>query len=179
MLGLVFDNRDNPWFPRRGVEIEAEAVAAPPVWALEQAFGRVGGAASLFLPIPFTRGPVLALRGGGTRLFGEFPFFEAAFLGGSHTLRGFQRERYAGDSMLFGNAELRVPLVEMELVARGTLGLSGLMDAGRVYVDGESPGGWHHAAGGSIWFATPVLSVSATYAHGEGDRFYADVGLPF
>ena len=81
--------------------------------------------------------------------------------------------------MLFGNLELRVPLVEMELIARGKLGVSGLLDAGRVYVDGESPGGWHHARGGSIWFATPALSVSATYARGADDRFYADIGLPF
>ena len=35
--------------------------------------------------------PVLALRGGGTKLWGEFPFHEAAFAGGSHSLRGFQR----------------------------------------------------------------------------------------
>jgi hypothetical protein len=67
----------------------------------------------------------------------------------------------------------------MELLVRGKLGVSGLVDAGRVYVDGASPGGWHGAAGGSIWFATPQLAVSATYAYGEDHRFYADIGLPF
>ena len=30
-----------------------------------------------------------------------------------------------------------------------------------------SPGGWHRASGGSIWFATPALSVSGTSAYGE------------
>ena len=129
--------------------------------------------------LPLWNGPVLALRGGGTKLWGEFPFHEAAFAGGSHSLRGFQRERYAGDAMAFGNAELRQPLIEMELLVRGDLGVSGIVDVARVFVDGESPGGWHRASGGSIWFATPALSVSGTYAYGEGHRFYADIGLPF
>ncbi|HEX6071049.1 MAG TPA: BamA/TamA family outer membrane protein [Longimicrobiaceae bacterium] len=178
-LGFLMDNRDSPWFPRSGSEVEVEARAAPPLWDLDSAYGRVDGTASTFLSLPLWNGPVLAMRGGGTKLWGDFPFHEAAFAGGSHSLRGFQRERYAGDAMAFGNAELRQPLIEMELLVRGNLGVSGIVDVARVFVDGESPGGWHRASGGSIWFATPALSVSGTYAYGEGHRFYADIGLPF
>jgi hypothetical protein len=81
--------------------------------------------------------------------------------------------------MVFANTELRVPLTEMEIVVRGDLGVSGLMDIGRVWFDGESAGGWHHATGASVWFATPELSLSASWARGEDNRFYADIGLPF
>src|SRR5690606_2652221 len=132
-----------------------------------------------YLPVPLGSGPVLALRAGGARAWGVFPFQESAFLGGSHSLRGFDRERFAGDAMVFGNAELRVPLVELELLLRGDLGISGLVDVGRVFVNGESPGGWHHAQGGTIWFMTPAISVSLTYAHGEDHELYVDLGLPF
>jgi hypothetical protein len=31
----------------------------------------------------------------------------------------------------------------------------GFADAGRVYVDGDSPGGWHTAAGGGFWVGSP------------------------
>jgi hypothetical protein len=51
----------------------------------------------------------------------------------------------------------------------------GLTDAGRVYLDGDSPGGWHTSAGGGVWFrplgSGPVLSVTA--ARGDRTRLYA------
>lgn len=177
--GLLLDSRNNHWYPTRGLTAELNARAAPPLWDVEGAYSRLEGNLAAYLPLPVGDGPVLAVRGGGASVLGAAPFQESAFLGGSHSLRGFQRERFAGDAMAFGNAELRLPLVEMEIVARGDLGVSGLVDAGRVWVDGESPGGWHHARGASLWFATPALSVSLTYAHGEDHRLYADFGLPF
>lgn len=179
IVSLLLDSRDDRWFPTRGYEAEITALGAPPVWDVERAYSRVQATGSTYLPLPIGGGPVLALRAGGTRVWGAFPFHESAFLGGSRTLRGFQRQRFAGDGMVFGNAELRVPITELEVLVRGRLGVSGLFDAGRVFMDGESPGGWHHAQGGSVWFATPALSLSLSYASGEGDRLYADIGLPF
>ncbi|HEX6927219.1 MAG TPA: BamA/TamA family outer membrane protein [Longimicrobiaceae bacterium] len=177
--GLEVDSRDSRWFPTRGFDAEVIATFAPPVWDITSPYSRLEASAATYLPLPLGSGPVLALRGGGARAWGDFPFQESAFLGGSHSLRGFERERFAGEAMVFGNAELRVPLVELELLLRGDLGISGLVDAGRVFVDGESPGGWHHAQGGSIWFMTPAVSVSFTYARGEDHEFYVDFGLPF
>lgn len=179
IASIILDSRDSRWYPMQGLDLELTATVAPPVWDLSSPYSRFDASVATFLPLPPGSGPVLALRAGGSRVWGEFPFQESAFLGGSHTLRGFQRERFAGDGMVFGNAELRIPLVEMELLMRGHLGVSGLLDAGRVYVDGDSPGGWHHARGGSIWFATPAISGSLTYAYGEDHRVYADFGLPF
>jgi outer membrane protein assembly factor BamA len=176
---FALDRRDNPWFPRKGAEVQVTGLSAQPVSGVDFRFSKVDALASTFITVPIWTRPVVALRGGGTRLWGDFPFHEAAFLGGSNTIRGYQRERFAGDAMLFGNAELRVPLVELELLARGHLGVSGLVDAGRVYFDGESPGGLHRAAGGSLWFVTPDLSLSVSYARGDSHRFDADLGLPF
>ena len=68
---------------------------------------------------------------------------------------------------------------EAEILVRGELGLSLFADAGRVFLDGESPGGWHRAVGGSLWFSTPVGMVEVSYARGEENRLYFRIGEGF
>jgi Omp85 superfamily domain len=128
---------------------------------------------------------VLALRAGGRMAWGDYPFHQAAFLGGWGSLRGYDHDRFAGDGAVFGGAELRVPLLPLELVVRGRLGISVLADAGRVIHDGESPGGWHTATGAGLWFATPPAVVTLHAAktpectRASGCRFEdADGGSP-
>ena len=176
---LLLDTRDEPWYPRQGIDAQVTASATPPVWDISDPYSRLDVSAATYLSLPPFDGSVLAMRAGGSRVWGAAPFQESAFLGGSHTLRGYQRERFAGDGAVFGSAELRIPVVEVELGLRGDLGLTGLVDAGRVFLDGESPGGWHHSRGGGLWFATPAISGSLTYAFGEDHRVYADFGFPF
>jgi len=175
--GAWLDTRDDVNFPRRGFRAHAEA-AGYPVGNDGEAFGSLSGVVSTYLSLP-DASPVLALRAGGKAVMGDFPFFEAAYLGGSNTLRGYRHGRYAGDALLHGSAELRVPLVTTEIVLRGRLGASLLADVGRVYFDGESPGGWHSALGASAWFATPLGTAYVTYANGEVGRLYAGLGVPF
>ncbi len=179
VASLRLDTRDRQYYPRHGVRMEVAGRVTPPIWDASETYGRLEATAATYLPLPIPLQPILALRGGGARVWGDAPFYEAAFLGGSNSLRGHQRERFAGDAMVFGNAELRVPVAEINFILRGDLGVSALADVGRVYVDGESPGGWHDAQGGSIWFATPVVSTSLTYAYGEDHRVLFEFGFPF
>jgi hemolysin activation/secretion protein len=122
---------------------------------------------------------VLAVRAGGRKVWGEFPFFEAAFLGGGSTLRGHTGQRFAGDAMAFGGAELRVPLFRANLGLRGTLGVIGLADAGRVWVDGVSEGDWRSAGGGGLFFNAAGQSVFITVARGERTSLNFGFGMPF
>ncbi|HEX2190020.1 MAG TPA: BamA/TamA family outer membrane protein [Longimicrobiaceae bacterium] len=172
------DTRDDRVFPRRGVRAAAEAAAYPAAWDVDEAFARTRASASTYLS-PGAAGPVLALRAGGEAALGGYPFWDAAFLGGSRTLRGYDHSRFAGDALVHGSAELRVPLLPAEIVVHGRLGASLLADAGRVFLDGESPGGWHTAVGGGVWFATPVGAVTLTYAHGDAGHLYLKLGMPF
>lgn len=174
--GLVLDTRDDPLFPRAGVRAELAASAYPAVWDAAEAFGAVGGSASGYLRLG---APVLALRAGGQWAWGGYPFHQAAFLGGAGSLRGHAHDRYSGDAAVFGGAELRVPLLPLELVVRGRLGASVLADAGRVVHDGRSPGGWRTAAGAGVWFATPPAVLTLHLARGEDTRVYAGFGMPF
>ncbi len=173
---VVLDTRDDPLFPRTGIRAELDASAYPAVWDAAEAFGSVGGTASGYLRLG---APVLAVRAGGRAAWGGYPFHQASFLGGWGSLRGHAHDRFAGDASVFGGAELRVPLLPLELVVRGRLGVSVLADAGRVFHDGESPGGWHTATGAGVWFATPPAVLTLHAVRGEDTRVYASFGMPF
>lgn len=171
---LRLDGRDTLPVTRRGWWLGARATGL----AGDFDFGRAAGEARTYLSLG--AGPVLALRAGGETTFGVFPFQEAAFLGGPGSLRGYPYQRFAGDAAAFGSAELRQPLGQVKLLLRGRLGVFALADAGRVWMDGDSPGGWHTDVGGGVWFET--LGYVGTFTIARGDdvtRWYAGIGLPF
>lgn len=174
---LVLARRDRPAAPRAGFDLRASASAYPGLWSAESAFGDVAGEARGYLPL--LGSSHLALRLGAERVWGDFPAFEAAFVGGRGTLRGYRWNRFAGDASAYGSAELRVPLGTVQLFVNGELGAFGIADAGRVWVDGASMGDWHTGLGGGLWFATLGQAVSVAYVHGERGRTYVWAGLPF
>jgi hypothetical protein len=165
--------------PTRGFRVIAGGSGYP---GLDAAAGPFGGAeleGRGYLPVLPGQGTSLAVRAGARRAWGDFPIHEAARIGGSATVRGYRFQRFAGDAAVYGGAELRVPLFRMELLTKGRLGVLGLADAGRVYVDGESPAGWHAGYGAGLWFATLGSAVHVVWARGEEDRVYLGMGLPF
>lgn len=146
----------------RGFTLDVSAAAYPAMLDARSAFGSVAAVATAFhaLPLPLT--PVLAVRAGGQQVFGEYPYFEAAYLGGTRSLRSVHRQRYAGDASLYGSAELRVPIARFGFILPWDTGVFGFVDAGRVYVDGASPGGWHTGTGGGLWIGVLRSSTSLT-----------------
>lgn len=171
---LRLDGRDTLPVTRRGWWVGAGAEGFGTDGG---AFGSVRGEGRTYLSLG--AGPVLALRAGGELVQGDFPYAEAAFLGGSGSLRGYPFQRFAGDAAAFGSAELRQPLGQVRLLVRGRLGVFALGDAGRVWMDGESPGDWHTNYGGGVWFETLGIPVTFTYARGDVDRLYLDLGMAF
>jgi hypothetical protein len=178
------DLRDSKAYPRMGARFTLGASAYPNLWDSE-GFAMGQAAASGYWTPSWRGAPTLAVRGGGQKVWGEYPIHEAAFLGGSRSVRGYPSERFAGDASLFGNAELRLPLGTANLaLVRGVLGVHGLADAGRVFLEGESSDEWHAGTGGGVWFRFMVRSAtfatSVTYARGaDDDFFYLKLGAPF
>jgi hypothetical protein len=176
--GVEFDGRDRPLAPRKGgrLALRAEGYGSD----LTSPFGRVEGEAAGYLSVPGRGGPTLALRAGGQAALGEFPFQESAYVGGPGSVRGYPHQRFRGDAALSGSAELRVPLGYVNLgLARTHLGVFGLADAGRVFLEGESPGGWHTGYGGGLTFRTLGYAASASYAYGEKGMVWIALGMPF
>ena len=109
-----------------------------------------------------------------------FRSIEAATIGGEGTTRYMDTQRYAGDASLYATSELRIPLAQFKLVVPLRAGIIGLAEAGRVYVDGSSPGGWHSRTGEGMWFGQG-RRVAGRHAHahdGAGPHRHTDRARP-
>jgi hypothetical protein len=188
-----FDGTDHRALPRKGVLVNASGRLYPSVADVTDTFGEIHGDVRGYLSTPNDRGVTLALRAGGQRVFGTYPFFESAFIGGKtpfslfepgggSSVRGLPAQRYAGDGSLYGSTELYLPITKAFLLVPGQLGVMGFYDVGRVWVDGETSSRWHHGAGGGVFFTTPGRHtlITAQVATSESSTtFYLRGGLVF
>jgi hypothetical protein len=176
--GVALDLRDTVADPRHG--LRAEVIGSGWGSGLSGPFGRLEGFVTGYGSVPGAFGPTLALRVGGQTAMGDYPFQESAFVGGPMNLRGYPYQRFRGDASVFGSAEVRARVAYVNLgLARFHVGVFGLADAGRVYLDGDSPGGWHTATGGGLTLQTLGRSFTGAYAKGERGMFYVTLGMPF
>lgn len=179
-MAYAHDTRDSPVAPRSGMLLLAAGKFFPPLLDVHTSFGGISGAVSTYWTPDDEQRLTFALRAGGEKIWGPFPTFEAAFIGGESTILGLRPQRYAGDASLFGNIETRWRLAQLPFVLRWDLGVSGIVDVGRVFLDGESSGVWHAGFGGGIWALLPgrslggmitVMSTEGTLAIYVGTRF--------
>ncbi len=179
---LRLDTRDLPTEPTRGVTLTLGGAGYPGVWDVRSAFGEVHGEGTAYLTARAPLRTTLALRAGAKRLLGTFPFSEAAFIGDAATVRLGRQHRYAGAAAAWGNAELRVRLARVFVLVPSDLGVFGLGDLGRVWVEGETSDAWHGAVGGGFWltFAQPgnVLTVSVARS-AERTALYVRAGFAY
>jgi hypothetical protein len=180
-LDFRHDTRDVPRGAHKGLVIDFNGTAVPGLWNVRSAFEAVSIRGATYLTIPMAQRPVLALRGGAKKVFGDFPFQDAAFLGGGSSVRTLDHQRYAGDAVINGTAELRVPVARFSFFLPFDVGVMGFADAGRVYLDGASPNGWHTAAGGGLWFGIidPATGFSVTLSNTASRRVLIGTGLSF
>ena len=126
--------------------------------------------------------PTLFVRLGGKKLWGPYPYFDAAFIGGNGTVRLGRENRYAGDASTYATAELRLVLGRVFLGVPGDVGVFGLADAGRVYLEGEDSRMWHGAAGGGVWVSvldrTNMMSLAIAKSE-ERTALYFQAGFGF
>lgn len=175
------DGRDVRRAPAHGSRLQGGAAWYANGLDVASAFGDVHAEATSYLS-PSGGNPTLAVRAGGRKLSGTFPYSDAAFIGGAGDVRGLREQRYAGDASLWGNAELRVFVTRFFLLFPIDFGVFGLADTGRVFARGDSSDAWHGAWGGGLWFAP--LNRDAT-AHvslarsGELTRIHIGTGFAF
>jgi hypothetical protein len=57
----------------------------------------------------------------------------------------------------------------------------GFADAGRVYVDGDSPGGWHTAMGGGFWVAAieSAMNVNVLFTNNPERKVMVSLGFHY
>ncbi len=165
--------------PRASLRLRGEYY--PALIDVEEPYGALDVVAATSLPLGMRRWE-LGFRAGGKKIWGDAPFFQLAYIGGNNSLRGWPRQRFAGDASLYGSAELRLDLFNYHIVFPSTFGILGLADVGRVWVDGDSPGDWHTGYGAGIWLALRGTRsiISVAYAESDEDKgLYINVGFPF
>jgi hypothetical protein len=163
------------------VVLDVAGSGYPGMWDVAKPYESVDAWAAAFFTLPMPKKPVLAFRAGGKKLWGNFPYFDAASLGGSETFRTEERQRYAGDASLYGTTELRVPIAKFPFILPLDVGALGFMDAGRVYLNGQSLGGWHSAAGAGFWvgYLNPGTNVNVLFTNQSQHRVTTSVGFAF
>ena len=180
---LTYDTRDYETHPTRGLFLTAGGSVYPAVWSLDSRFSAWEAQASTYLSasrLPLR--PTLALRAGAKKVFGHYPYAEAAFIGDPNTVRLGRQNRYAGDAAVWAGTELRLALTRFNVLLPGQLGIFGLADVGRVFVDGEQSSQWHPAFGGGVWLSMvqPKNLVSLTVASSrERTEIYVGMGFAY
>jgi len=128
-------------------------------------------------------------------LFGEVPFYEWCTTGGISTpegvggmssVRGIERNRFAGNIKMFSNSELRVRAAEMTAFGHPTrLGAVVFFDVGRVWHPGVTDGAWHRwhpGVGAGLRLSRRAAVVRMDYALSTetgSQRLYLNFGQMF
>jgi hypothetical protein len=143
-----------------------------PDWLdLVEPYGWLTGELRGYLQLPILKDATHgAARIGGKKTWGEYPWYDAAFVGGPESLRGWRVDRFAGDASAYGSAELRLHLLDGQFLMPSMWGVLGFADVGRVWVDGDSPGSAHWGFGGGLWWGLLGTKNILSLEVGAGDE---------
>lgn len=176
--GILWDTRDDEMDATKGSYAELSGRMARKWTNSEFEYQGLSVSFRKYVPI-FTPKFLLALHAAGDHLWGNVPFWEwvnfggiSHFegIGGQHTVRGVPRDRYQGNTKVFGNAELRFYVIEFPALG-ATIKIGGdvFFDTGRVWHPGVPDGklfqasGWHSGAGGGLRLARRAAVIRADY----------------
>lgn len=181
-IGAEWSGGEGPPSTRSSVWSRVEVSASPGVLDIAEAYGEAVLDLGLVLtPAPHA-GISWVVRSGAQQVWGAAPWDCMAFLGGATTLRGWAEDRFTGDAAVFGSSELLLRLGYPQILVPVESGLFAFAEAGRVFLHGASPGGWHGSWGGGLWlkpFGQPNTLRVGVGRSVEGTRFYGGLGLPW
>lgn len=177
-----WDSRDDDVHPFSGVYCDLSGMFVPKALSVGASYGRLKGDARFFAttggPAPVT----FSVRVLGTRTWGAVPYFDAATIGSSTAMRGYQQGRFTGASSLAGICEARVRLGQVDIITPVMVGVFGFAETGRVFEPGEESRVWHPSFGGGVWAAPWRRDATLTASIGlsrESVMLYGAVGFGF
>lgn len=182
LMSYDFDTRDNIVNPQSGMYTKLTITASPDIFAENHKFLKAGLDLRYYHKVKFLTSHVLAFRAGGENLWGDFPFFEAAFLGGPNNLRGYSFERFTGDASIFGQMELRSELFDFILIVPAKFGANLFGEVGRVFAKSENSEKWHPSVGAGLWvaFIEHKYTIGLSMASSEDrNSWYMTMGMGF
>ncbi|MBI5635126.1 MAG: outer membrane protein assembly factor BamA [Nitrospirae bacterium] len=170
---LIFDTRDNPFEPKKGLLAGITLKIASPLLFSETHFAKVTAYASFFQELHKRVVLGLSARGGIAQGFGktdELPIVERYFLGGRSSVRGYEQDMLGpkgsdgnatgGDAFVMGNVELRTDIGR-------SISLVPFLDFGNVWINitDLSPADIKYTVGLGLRYATPVGPLRVDYGY--------------
>ena len=180
--GLRWDSRDLDLHPYSGVFVDIEGTFFPKAFTAGEAFGKARGDMRVFYSPGETSPVTMTVRLVGEKTWGKVPYFEAASIGSSTLLRGYQQKRFSGNASLAGVFETRVRVGELNFIFPTSVGVFGFVETGRVFVPGEVSRRWHPSSGAGVWAAPWNRETTVTTSLGfseESVLLYGSIGFSF
>ncbi len=171
--GLLYDTRDNPFAPQKGVFAGLSCKITSKLFLSETEFIKLSAFGNTYLKLSDRFVLALSLRGGLATGFGdtkELPIVERFFLGGRTTVRGYDQDELGpkgsdgnptgGNAFLMGNIEVRTD------VGKG-FGIVTFLDGGNVWqlVEDMKIGDIKYTVGIGLRYNTPVGPLRVDYGH--------------
>jgi outer membrane protein assembly factor BamA len=172
-LDIVYIN--NPVFPSRGITWFTEYKTLRGLNDNSRKFSSIQSDMTIYAKVSDLSRVSTVLRFGGGYVFSDkMEYFQALNLGANNYLRGFYKNRFSGNSMLYSSAEMRYKLFKSKsAVLPGDVGLLGFFDIGRVWADNLPSKKWHNSYGGGLYFVPfNLIMLSATVAFSEESRVF-------
>lgn len=185
--GLKFEanvnNVNNDLLPTRGVDWTTTLTSGFGLNKQSNNITKLQSEMSVYASFSQPARVVAVLHLGAGHIFNDnYEYFQALTLGANNFMRGFRKNRFAGQSMAHITTELRVKLFESQsYVFPGAVGIIGFYETGRVWQKNEHSGKWHHDFGGGLFYSPYNFAIiSATIAHSnEENLFNFSIGTKF
>lgn len=179
---LTYDTREHNLAPFSGMLLRYSGLYVPKLIDNPNAYSKSTAEARYYFTSNILTRSVIALRVKGEKLWGSYPYYQSAFIGGTNSIRGYNRERFAGDASLELNAEVRSFLFRANILVPAMFGLSLSAESGRIFNTGERSDKWHTGIGSGIWtyLVTRDVLFSLSYVKSPEDYgLYLQYGFTF
>lgn len=171
--GLIYDSRDNPFYPTKGILTGLSLKVTTPLLFSETDFMKLTFYYNMYHALSKRIVLATSFRGGLAKGYNDttdLPLVERFFLGGRSTVRGYEQDTLGpkgsdgdptgGNSFLMENLEIRTYL------GRG-IGLVAFLDGGNVWTDVESIRleDFKFTTGLGLRYNTPVGPIRIDYGY--------------
>jgi len=171
-MKLDWDTRDKALHPQRGMRWQTEISA----FYNDEGFynhRQIQSEMSWYLSFKQDPRTVFAFRFGGAVNDGDYAFYHANYLGADDNLRGYKRQRFAGDAVVYQNTEIRFKLGKIRsYLMNGANGITLFNDIGRVWYEPENSDRWHDGYGIEYWLVPFDMTVIRLSLDKSDDDFF-------